>query len=99
VKGNHLSFPVLYKYYSQVIDFSIGPTIDIYNNRTVHKMDDLKLISGNGKRKSGIGILARAGKEFKLDNTLSLEPEVHFNPMLSIKRNYVGAGISLKCKL
>ena len=93
---NHFSIPVLYKYSSSIIDFSVGPTIDFYGDWSVNKFSDLKVISDKEKKNFGVGFLAKASKSLIVSNKLYVEPEIHFNPMLLIKRNYIGVGLSLK---
>ena len=97
---NHFSIPVLYKYYSSIIDVSVGPTIDYYGKWTISKnSSDLKVISDEEKKEFGMGFLVKASKAFDVSDRFYLEPEIHFNPMLTIKRNYVGLGLSGKYKL
>ena len=91
---NHFSVPILYKYYSSMIDFSFGPTIDYYGNWTINKNS-----SGTEKKDFGIGFLMKASKDLSLSDRFYLEPEIHFNLMLTIKRNFLGLGLSMKYKL
>jgi hypothetical protein len=97
---NHFSVPILYKYYSSMIDFSFGPTIDYYGNWTINKNSSgLKVISDTEKKDFGIGFLMKASKDLSLSDRFYLEPEIHFNLMLTIKRNFLGLGLSMKYKL
>ena len=100
VNENHFSIPVLFKYYSTIIDFSVGPTLDYYGVWSINKnSSNLKVISDQEKKDFGLGVLARASKTIRIDEKLYLEPEIHFNPLLTIKRNFVGFGLSMKYKL
>lgn len=100
VNEKHLSIPVLYKYYSSMIDFSIGPTVDFYGGWSVNKnSSNIKVVYNEGKKDFGIGVLARASKTIHVDDRFYLEPEIHYNPLLLIKRNFVGFGLWFKCKL
>jgi hypothetical protein len=96
----HLSVPVLYRYYSSIIDLSVGPTLDYYGVWSVNKnSSDIKVISDEEKKEFGIGFLAKASKRINVDDKFYLEPDIHFNPLLLIKRNFVGFGLSMKYKL
>ena len=100
LKEDHFSLPVLYKYYSSIIDISVGPTIDLYGNWTINKYSsDLKIFSDEeGKKNLGIGFLAKASKSINVSDKFYLEPEIHYNTMLLIKRNFLGFGLSVKYK-
>ena len=96
----HFSIPVLYKYYSSIIDFSVGPTVDLYGDWTINKnSSNLKVISDQEKKNFGIGFLGKASKSVNISDKFYLEPEIHFNSMLLIKRNFFGFGLSMKYKL
>jgi hypothetical protein len=100
VNEKHFSVPVLYKYYSSIIDFSVGPTVDFYGVWTINKnSSDLKVISDEEKKNVGVGFLAKISKTVNVSDKFYLEPEIHFNSMLLIKRNFVGFCFSLKYKL
>lgn len=100
LKEDHFSLPVLYKYYSSIIDLSVGPTIDLYGVWSIDKnSSDLKVISEEEEKKSlGIGFLAKASKSIHVSDKFYLEPEIHYNPMLLIKRTFLGFGLSVKYK-
>ncbi len=100
LKENHFSVPVLYKYYSPIIDVTAGPTIDFFGVWTIDKYSpDLKVISDEERKTVGIGVLIKASKTYPISNKFYLEPEIHANSLLSIKRNFIGIGIAVKYKL
>ncbi len=100
LKENHFSIPVLYKYYSPIVDIAVGPTIDFYGVWTIDKYSrDLKVISNEERKTAGIGFLIKASKTYQISNKFYLEPEIHANPLLSVKRNFIGGGMSVKYKL
>ncbi len=100
VAERHLSIPILYKFYSKFVNFSIGPSFDFYvgfadkSKIKFFKIDDYSI-----NPSFNVGILGKLSKNIKLSEKFVLEPELRINPILTANRAYGGAGISLKYKL
>lgn len=100
VVENYLSIPVLFKYYSRILNFSAGPSIDYYIGWSGHTSStNATLTSVNVKPKTYFGFMFKASKKINISDKVIIEPEIRFNPILKYNRHYVGIGIALKYKL
>ncbi|MEO6231280.1 MAG: hypothetical protein ABJB11_20065 [Ferruginibacter sp.] len=98
VSEKYLSIPLLYKFYSNIANISLGPTFDYYiawsqknGNSTVNSYTvDPKLY---------YGVLVKLSKSIKLNRRIYLEPELRLNPIINADRSFLGAGIATKIQL
>lgn len=95
VAERQATVPVLYKYYSRVINFSAGPTVG-FNVGWKQKEDELpfRINSYHVTPKVRVGSLVKVSKVVSLSERFVLEPEVRFSP--SVRQ--VGLGIGLAGK-
>lgn len=100
IAERHLSIPVLYKFYSSIVNFSVGPTIDFYlgwkqkMGKTVIEIDTYDI-----DPTVSLGGMLKLSKTINLSEKLLLEPELRLNPILSNYRAYGGLGIAVKYRL
>jgi len=97
VSQRHLTLPVLYKYYSKVINFSAGPTLDFYlawkqkDNEFPYQMKSYDVESI-----IKIGFLTKVSKVISLNEQLVLEPEIRFGSVQTLDEAGLGLGIGGK---
>ncbi len=100
VSQRHLSIPVLYKYYSNSINFSAGPTLDFYvgwkqkNRGSTVYIKDFSI-----SPKVTAGFLGKVSKAFTLRKRLILEPEIRLEFIRTLNNAGYGVGIAGKYKL
>lgn len=100
IAERHLSIPILYKFYSSIVNFSVGPTIDFYLGwRQKMGKSDIPIETYNIDPTVGLGGMLKLSKSINLSEKLLLEPELRLNPILSNSRAYGGLGIAVKYKL
>lgn len=100
IAEKHLSLPILYKFYSSIVNFSVGPTIDFYLGwRQKMGKSDIPIDTYNIDPTVGLGGMLKLSKTINLSETLLLEPELRLNPILSNARAYGGLGIAVKYRL
>ena len=79
ISERYLTVPILYKYYSKFLNFSVGPTVDFYlgwkqkNNGSSAQISNLEV-----DPKVNVGFLIKAGKMIPLSKQFLLEPELRF---------------------
>jgi hypothetical protein len=97
VSQRYLTIPVLYKYYSKILNFSAGPTVDFFlgweqkDNGSSAQIDNLEV-----GRKVNVGFLVKAGKMIPLSKQLLLEPELRFGSVQTFDDINLGIGIAGK---
>ncbi len=100
IAERHLSIPILYKFYSKIVNFSVGPSFDFYLGFADKGKNPIFKVTAYSINPSfNVGILGKLSKNIKLSEKFVLEPELRINPILTANRAYGGAGISLKYKL
>ncbi len=100
ISERYLSIPVLYKYYSRIVNFSIGPSFDYFLGwKQKSGLPDVKVENYSISPAIAIGIQTKLSKPIILSNRFILEPELRFNPIISTERSYLGIGIAAKYKL
>ena len=100
VSQKFLNIPVLYKYYSKIINFSVGPTLDVFVGWK-QKGDDSQVHVNNFNinPKVKIGLLGKVSKTFVLDKRLIIEPEFRFGFLRTSNDAGVGLGVAGKYRL
>jgi len=97
---NYLSFPILYKFYSNVVNLSTGINLDYFVGwKDLTKFGVTEPTSYNINPKLYVGWVFKVGKTIPLSSKFNLEPEVQFNPIFKYGYSYYGASIKLKYKL
>ncbi len=98
ISERHISLPVLYKFYSRIINFSVGPTFDFYvgwKQKSGYVIVNTYSIDPS----FAFGFITKFSKQINLSDHLFLEPELRLNPILTYNRAYIGLGIAAKYKL
>ncbi|RYY25158.1 MAG: hypothetical protein EOP41_05355 [Sphingobacteriaceae bacterium] len=93
----YLAVPVLYKYYSRIINFSAGPVADFYigwkqkNDGSPVRIENVEV-----GHKVNIGFLVKAGKLIALNKKFLLEPELRFGSDRTLENVSLGIGVAGK---
>ncbi|RYX82018.1 PorT family protein [bacterium] len=93
----YLTVPLLYKYYSKILNVSAGPIADVYlgwkqkNDGSLVQITNVEV-----GRKVNIGFLVKAGKMIPLSKKLLLEPELRFGSVYKFDEINLGIGIAGK---
>lgn len=97
VSNRYLTVPVLYKYYTKFIDFSVGPTIDFYVGwKQKHDEFPYQIQSNTVNPKMRVGFLAKVSKDFSLSQRFVIEPEIRFSSVHAFDEANLGIGITVK---
>ena len=98
VAERYLSIPFLYKFYSPVVNVSVGPTVDFFIGWKEKNRRDETHVDTYSATSAFFGGMLKVSKEINLSDKLILEPEVRLNPVIN-NNNIYGGGIALKYKL
>ncbi len=94
VVERHLSIPVLYKFYSRIVNLHIGPTFDFYMGwRHINKTSAFEVTDYSIDPNFSLGLMTKISKTIRLDDRFTLQPELRLNPVISHNRFYAGFGI------
>ena len=100
IKEQHVSIPVLYKFYSSILNLSAGPTFDLYTGWKQGKSTILGRIPRfSVDDKFQIGLLVKVSKIIPITKKLFVEPELRYNPIFYQRRVYYGIGVVAKYAL
>lgn len=91
----YLSIPLLYKYYSRIVNVGLGITYDFMFDHTTMTYASY----GKEQDKNRVGIMLKVSKDITLYKGLFLEPEFHFNPFWAdggCEKSWIGFQIGLK---
>lgn len=69
----YFSIPVLYKYYSRILNVGAGINYDVRFSQSDNRTSDAK---------NRFGFIMKVSKDITLSKGLFLEPEFHFNPFV-----------------
>lgn len=98
IREYYLNLPILYKFNTQIVNLSIGPTLDLYMGwKQIGGSEGLEVTSYSQNPKTYIGIMGKISKSIRLSEGLLLEPELRFN-YLNLGEKYIGLGVALKYK-
>lgn len=100
LREKYLSIPILYKFHSSILNFSLGPTFDIFVDwsrinkgllfrRDAHRVDN----------KFHVGLMGKISKTIDLTKRIFIEPEIRYNRVFFQHRSFYGVGLSLKYTL
>ena len=101
IKESFISVPILYKFNSSIINFSVGPTIEYLLKKEQVNVDPPYIRHLGDEyftKKWSWGLLTSISKSIPIYKKLLLEPSLYYNPIISFKRTYVGIGIAAKYK-
>ena len=93
----YLSLPILYKFHSKIINFSVGPTLDYFVGwNQVSGRNEAEINEYSISPDLSIGAMLKLSKTIRLGERASLEPELRLNPNITYGVAYYGFGIPLK---
>lgn len=100
IRESYLTMPVLYKFYSNVINVSTGITFDYFIGwNSITEVENVQLTSYSMNPKLYVGWAFRVSKSIPLSPRFILEPQIQFNPIFKYNYCYYGADVKLKYKL
>ena len=100
VREGYLNLPIMYKYYSNIVNLSTGISFDYFiGGRDITHLENLEMTSYDINPKLYTGWNFKISKNFNLSPKFILEPEIQFNPIFSYNYSYYGGVIKLKYKL
>lgn len=100
IKEEYVSIPVLYKFKSSILNFSIGPTFDFYLGwKTTGESSNIGKEGYDANTKFYVGLLGKVSKTISLTDRILFEPEFRYNPIFSNQRSFYGGAISFKYTL
>ncbi|MCU0333587.1 MAG: hypothetical protein MUF62_00900 [Chitinophagaceae bacterium] len=92
-----ISIPVLYKFYSRIVNFSVGPTFDFMLGwKQTSGRPQVNIDSYSTSNKFDLGAMLKLSKQIKLADQWLLEPELRLNPLFSGARIYGGLSIGTR---
>lgn len=93
-----VSVPVLVKFYSGIVNVSLGGCFDYFIGGYDFKPEsDISLIDYNIDPKFYLGIVCKISKDIKISEKLILEPEIKINGFPApADHSFIGLGIKLK---
>jgi len=100
IKEDYLNLPILYKFYSDIVNLSTGITFDYFVGwKDISKFGSIEITGYTVNPKLYIGWAFKVGKTIPLSNKFYLEPEIQFNPIFKYGYSYYGGALKLKYKL
>lgn len=97
VAERFLSVPVLYKFYSRIVNISAGPTFDFLLDAVQTKGAPNVIVTNYETSNSfDMGMMLKIGKQIKLADRWLLEPELRLNPLFSGERVYGGFSLGTR---
>jgi hypothetical protein len=100
VLESYLSLPILFKYYSRIVNVSIGPTFDAYLGYSTKSRNSAVLITNHNVSPAiAATAIIKISKTFTLRDNLKLEPEVRYGENITYEGNFAGFGIAMKYKI
>lgn len=98
VSERHVSIPLLYKFYSGIVNLSAGPDFDFYTGwKQQFTTNGATVDEYAVNKKFFLGIVAKISKQIKLGEKILLEPELHFIPVVNTDyRSYTGLAIQAR---
>ena len=97
VARRYINLPLLYKFYSKVLNFSAGATFDLYTGWK-QKRDELPIPvqSFTESPKLKLGFLVKVSKAFSASSRIIVEPEIRFAAIQGFEPNALGVGLAVK---
>jgi len=97
---NYISVPVLYKYYTNVVNVSAGPCLDYFTgwNQTTGK-PDIDVVDYTVHNKLQFGLQLKLSKAININKKISISPELRGTLNITNEMEYLGFGIAAGYKL
>lgn len=100
VRENYLSLPVMAKYYTMIVDVSVGTTFDFYTGyKDITHDSNLEVTQWDVSPSFQWGLAAKVSKSFPVGHNFFLEPDLHINPIINFEKLYWGIGLTGKLNL
>jgi hypothetical protein len=99
VSERQISIPILYKFYSRIVNISIGPTFDFYLDWKQKNKSSVVVNDYSVDPNFSIGLMGKLSKSFSLTEKIFLEPEVRYNVNFTFDRIFAGFGVAGQYKL
>ena len=97
VSERYLTVPVLYKYYSDILNLSVGPTLNLYFGwKQKDAGSSVRIENYDVDPKLKVGFLTKLSKAIPLNKQLVLEPELRFGSVQAFDEVGLGIGITGK---
>ncbi len=93
-KNRHIEIPVLLKFYSNAVNLSVGVSGGFFAGSESY-YDNVDITDNN---KYNVSVIAKAGHDFYLSESLIIEPEVVVIPFTHIDNKEVSVGLGVKLK-
>jgi hypothetical protein len=98
-----LSIPILFKYNSNILNFSFGPSFQYFIgwNRTAINYTRTYIVTSSFPKyffpdKWSMGLLAKISKSINFGNKCIVEPGIFYSPIISYNNNYFGLSVIIK---
>jgi hypothetical protein len=97
VATRYINLPLLYKFYSKILNVSAGPTFDLFIGWK-QKRDELPVQIQSFKEDPTfkIGFLAKVGKAIAASSRIIVEPEVRYASIQGLEGGGIGVGVAVK---
>jgi hypothetical protein len=100
ISERYLSLPILYKFHSKIVNFSVGPTMDFFVGwNQINGTDQAEVENYSLSPDLSFGAMLKLSKTIGLGERFSLEPEIRVNPNITYGDIYFGFGIPLKFRI
>ena len=95
IAHRYFNLPMLYKFYSRFLNFSAGPTLDLFTGWKQKKDTMPAPVTGfEVNPRLDLGFLIKAGKAILLNNRIIIEPEIRY----AYLRDFGGLGVGVAVK-
>lgn len=100
VLETYLTMPIVYKFYSNIVNLSTGFSVDYFANwKDMSKHSTYTLTDYRVNPKFSFGWIISMSKPIPLSTRFNLEPEITFNPILFNYNSYFNIALRAKYKL
>ncbi len=97
IMAKYISLPILFKYYTNIINISIGPNFDYFFDwRESDASPNFETVHYSISPKLNYGFQFKVGKQINFGEKYAIEPELRYSQMLDVNTHYLGLGIAGK---
>ncbi len=99
VSEKFLSIPLLYRFQSNILNFTAGTSLDLYLGwKDKSDKNTVTVNSYNRSATINAGAVVSLSKSIHLSNKLLIEPEIRFNPIFTSGDPYVHSAFGFACR-
>jgi hypothetical protein len=100
-RESFLSIPILFRYNTNILNVSLGPTFEYFLSWEQTKSNYLPFEESSLPKyffpdKLSMGLLFKISKSIHIGDQWILDPGIFYNPILSYKNNYFGLSVIIK---